>query len=93
MKLRAVQSDQAISVSSICPPAGRGLPEKLHNRLTRLHAHEIALLAKLRSYTYMGAPSTFKAAGFSDVTPPGSTRLVMRRLVQPGQATRELERE
>lgn len=46
-----------------------------------------------RSYTYMGAPSTFKAAGFSDVTPPGSTRLVMRRLVQPGQAARELVRE
>lgn len=36
-----------------------------------------------RLYTYMGAPSTFKAAGFSDVTPPGSTRLVARRLLHP----------
>jgi GNAT superfamily N-acetyltransferase len=34
-------------------------------------------------YTYMGSPSTFKAAGFSDVTPPGSARLVMRHLGQP----------
>ncbi len=36
-----------------------------------------------RLYTYMGAPSTFRAAGFSDVTPPGSTRVVMRHLAQP----------
>ena len=33
-------------------------------------------------YTYMGAPSVFRAAGFSDVTPPGSSRLVMRHLGQ-----------
>lgn len=36
-----------------------------------------------RLYTYMGAPSTFRAAGFSDVTTPGSTRVVMRHLAQP----------
>jgi len=46
MKLRAVQSDPEIQVSSSCPPAGRGLPEKLQSRLTRLQAPEIALLAK-----------------------------------------------
>ena len=34
-----------------------------------------------RLYTYMGAPAIFKAAGFSDVTPPGWTRLVMRHLL------------
>jgi GNAT superfamily N-acetyltransferase len=34
-----------------------------------------------RLYTYMGAPSTFLAAGFTDVTPPGYTRTVMRYIV------------
>lgn len=29
-------------------------------------------------YTYMGAPATFLAAGFQDVTPPGHVRQVMR---------------
>ncbi|SRR5579871_180284 len=31
-----------------------------------------------RLYTYMGAPSTFRAAGFRDVTLPGATRPVVR---------------
>jgi GNAT superfamily N-acetyltransferase len=31
-----------------------------------------------RLYTYMGSPSTFRSAGFHDVTPPGQARLVMR---------------
>ena len=35
-----------------------------------------------RLYTYMGAPSTFLAAGFRDVTPPGQSRLVMRHFDQ-----------
>jgi GNAT superfamily N-acetyltransferase len=35
-----------------------------------------------RSYTFMGAPSTFRAAGFQDVTPPGRTRRVARTTVR-----------
>jgi GNAT superfamily N-acetyltransferase len=31
-----------------------------------------------RSYTYMGSPATFAAAGFRDVTPPGRERTVVR---------------
>jgi GNAT superfamily N-acetyltransferase len=31
-----------------------------------------------RSYTYMGSPTTFRQAGFHEVTPPGQTRSVMR---------------
>ena len=31
-----------------------------------------------RLYTYMGSPSTFRKAGFRDVTPAGQTRRVMR---------------
>jgi GNAT superfamily N-acetyltransferase len=31
-----------------------------------------------RLYTYMGSPSTFRAAGFRDVTPSGQARMVMR---------------
>jgi len=31
-----------------------------------------------RLYTYMGSPSTFRSAGFRDVTPPGATRSFMR---------------
>jgi GNAT superfamily N-acetyltransferase len=31
-----------------------------------------------RLYTYMGSPSTFRSAGFHDVTPPGATRSFMR---------------
>jgi GNAT superfamily N-acetyltransferase len=31
-----------------------------------------------RLYTYMGSPSTFRSAGFRDVTPPGATRSIMR---------------
>ena len=31
-----------------------------------------------RLYTYMGAPSSFRQAGFHDVTPPGWSRQVMR---------------
>jgi GNAT superfamily N-acetyltransferase len=31
-----------------------------------------------RLYTYMGSPSTFRKAGFRDVTPPGQAREVMR---------------
>jgi len=34
-----------------------------------------------RLYTYMGAPATFQQAGFSDVTPPGQARQVMRYVV------------
>lgn len=37
-----------------------------------------------RLYTYMGAPSTFRAAGFRDVTPPGQSRMVMRFAVGSG---------
>jgi Acetyltransferase (GNAT) family len=32
----------------------------------------------LRLYTYMGSPSTFRRAGFRDVTPRGQGRRVMR---------------
>lgn len=32
-------------------------------------------------YTYMGSPATFRQAGFRDVTPPGSPRLIMRHVV------------
>lgn len=35
-----------------------------------------------RSYTYMGSPSTFRRAGFHDVTPDGTTRIVMRHVVR-----------
>lgn len=31
-----------------------------------------------RLYTFMGSPSTFHAAGFRDITPPGHARMVMR---------------
>jgi len=34
-----------------------------------------------RLYTYMGSPSTFRAAGFRDVTPKGQARIVMRYYV------------
>ncbi|MGH9935849.1 MAG: GNAT family N-acetyltransferase [Blastocatellia bacterium] len=34
-----------------------------------------------RSYTYMGSPSTFRKAGFRDVSPEGQARLVMRYFV------------
>jgi GNAT superfamily N-acetyltransferase len=33
-------------------------------------------------YTYMGAPALFRAAGFTDATPPGRERLVMRYTAQ-----------
>ncbi len=36
-----------------------------------------------RSYTWMGSPATFLAAGFQDVTPPGRRRTVMRRNLRP----------
>jgi GNAT superfamily N-acetyltransferase len=36
-----------------------------------------------RLYTYMGSPSTFRAAGFRDVTPRGQDRTVMRRFLEP----------
>jgi hypothetical protein len=36
-----------------------------------------------RLYTYMGSPSTFRAAGFKDVTPRGQARRVMRHFVKP----------
>lgn len=37
-----------------------------------------------RSYTYMGSPATFAAAGFSDVTPAGQRRRVVRlALIRP----------
>ncbi len=35
-----------------------------------------------RSYTWMGSPATFLAAGFRDVTPPGRRRTVMRCTVR-----------
>ncbi len=35
-----------------------------------------------RLYTYMGSPSTFRKAGFRDVTPPGQARRVMRYFVK-----------
>jgi hypothetical protein len=34
-----------------------------------------------RLYTYMGSPATFEKAGFTDVTPPGRERRVMRRRI------------
>lgn len=34
-----------------------------------------------RLYTYMGAPETFRRAGFRDVTPKGASRLIMRRVL------------
>ncbi len=33
-----------------------------------------------RLYTYMGSPSTFREAGFRDVTPSGQARRVMRHV-------------
>jgi GNAT superfamily N-acetyltransferase len=36
-----------------------------------------------RLYTYMGSPSTFRRAGFHDVTPAGRARRVMRCVVGP----------
>lgn len=33
------------------------------------------------SYTYMGSPNTFRRAGFEEVTPPGQSRIVMRRRI------------
>ncbi|MBI5379473.1 MAG: GNAT family N-acetyltransferase [Nitrospirae bacterium] len=35
-----------------------------------------------RLYTYMGSPSTFRRAGFRDVTPAGQPRLLMRYFVK-----------
>ena len=35
-----------------------------------------------RLYTYMGAPETFRRAGFRDVTPAGAPRLIMRRAIR-----------
>lgn len=35
-----------------------------------------------RLYTYMGSPSTFRDAGFVDVTPAGQARIVMRYLAK-----------
>ncbi len=35
-----------------------------------------------RLYTYMGSPSTFRQAGFRDVTPAGQARQVMRYVVK-----------
>lgn len=40
-----------------------------------------------RLYTYMGSPSTFRAAGFRDVTPPGQTRQIMRFTAGTAAAT------
>ncbi len=39
-----------------------------------------------RLYTYMGSPSTFRRAGFRDVTSPGQARQVMRYFVTPKKA-------
>jgi GNAT superfamily N-acetyltransferase len=36
-----------------------------------------------RLYTYMGSPSTFRAAGFRDVTPRDQARTIMRYLLKP----------
>jgi GNAT superfamily N-acetyltransferase len=36
-----------------------------------------------RLYTYMGSPSTFRRAGFHDVTPAGWARRVLRCVVGP----------
>jgi hypothetical protein len=33
-------------------------------------------------YTYMGSPSTFRGAGFRDLTPTGQARPVMRYYAQ-----------
>jgi GNAT superfamily N-acetyltransferase len=41
-----------------------------------VEAYPVEPVARL--YTYMGSPSTFRAAGFRDVTPPGQDRMVMR---------------
>ena len=35
-----------------------------------------------RLYTYMGSPSTFRKAGFRDVTPPGQARQVVRYTIR-----------
>ena len=35
-----------------------------------------------RLYTYMGSPSTFRKAGFHDVTPSGQARQIMRCFVK-----------
>jgi hypothetical protein len=36
-----------------------------------------------RLYTYMGSPTTFRTAGFTEVTPRGQARRVMRYFVKP----------
>jgi len=33
-------------------------------------------------YTFMGAPETFRRAGFRDVTPDGAPRMIMRRAIR-----------
>ncbi len=33
-------------------------------------------------YTYMGSPTTFRKAGFNDVTPSGRPRMIMRRAIK-----------
>jgi hypothetical protein len=38
-----------------------------------------------RLYTYMGSLATFLAAGFSDMTPPGRERLIMRYASRPSR--------
>lgn len=38
-------------------------------------------------YTYMGSPATFLGAGFTNVTPPGRERLVMRYIARPHPST------
>ena len=38
-----------------------------------------------RLYTYMGSPGTFRDAGFSDVTPAGQLRQVVRYFVGADQ--------
>ncbi|HZC04042.1 MAG TPA: GNAT family N-acetyltransferase [Ktedonobacterales bacterium] len=43
---------------------------------TAIECYPVAPDARL--YTYMGSPATFRKAGFTDVTPPGRERLVMR---------------
>lgn len=39
------------------------------------------------TYTYMGSPNTFLRAGFTDVTPPGQKRSVMRHYIAATERT------
>ncbi len=64
-----------------------GLAYARSHRASIVEGYPVEPDAKL--YTYMGSPSTFLAAGFRDVTPPGQARRVMRYHVLKDEAQEE----